>query len=140
MGALLLSEWLRFPATVLRAAHDNAGFLKHLASAFDVDFWRALAAGSYEELRSATLADNHRTIGFGSVGALVAVATLFVRVGPRGREIKAGFVASLLFVALSDVVITRRQMRRVATFHGIIAFVFNLCVLALTVNVLSGAL
>ena len=41
---------------------------------------------------------------------------------------------------VSDVVITRRQMRRVATFHGIIAFVFNLCVLALTVNVLSGAL
>lgn len=41
---------------------------------------------------------------------------------------------------VSDVVITRRQMRRVATVHGIIAFVFNLCVLALTVNVLSGAL
>ncbi|MCF1710851.1 DUF1345 domain-containing protein [Tabrizicola sp. J26] len=41
---------------------------------------------------------------------------------------------------VSDVVITRRHMRRVATVHGIIAFVFNLCVLALTVNVLSGVL
>lgn len=40
----------------------------------------------------------------------------------------------------SDVDITSVAMRRVATGHGLIAFFFNLGVLALTVNVLAGLL
>ncbi|GGZ10472.1 DUF1345 domain-containing protein [Novosphingobium colocasiae] len=40
----------------------------------------------------------------------------------------------------ADIEITGRHMRRVATFHGLFAFAFNLGILALTVNVLaSGA-
>lgn len=38
----------------------------------------------------------------------------------------------------SDVAVTSRQMRQVATLHCIAAFVFNLGVLAFTVNVLGG--
>jgi len=38
----------------------------------------------------------------------------------------------------ADIDITRSGMRRVATFHGLFAFVFNLGVLALTVNVLAS--
>lgn len=38
----------------------------------------------------------------------------------------------------ADINITRTQMRRVATFHGLFAFAFNLGILALTVNVLAG--
>ncbi len=39
----------------------------------------------------------------------------------------------------SDIAITSRQIRRVVTGHGLIAFVFNIGVLAFTVNVLGGS-
>ncbi|WP_333605899.1 DUF1345 domain-containing protein [Novosphingobium sp.] len=38
----------------------------------------------------------------------------------------------------ADINITKTSMRRVATFHGLFAFAFNLGILALTVNVLAG--
>jgi uncharacterized membrane protein len=41
---------------------------------------------------------------------------------------------------VSDVTIHSRRMRRAATLHGLMAFGFNLGVMALTINVLSGAL
>ncbi len=41
---------------------------------------------------------------------------------------------------VSDVVIESRKMRRLATLHGLQAFFFNLGVLALTINVVSGAI
>jgi uncharacterized membrane protein len=41
---------------------------------------------------------------------------------------------------VSDVVVTGRGMRRVVLFHGLLAFFFNLGVVALTINVLSGVL
>lgn len=39
----------------------------------------------------------------------------------------------------ADIAITHKSMRRVATFHGLFAFFFNLGVLALVVNVLASA-
>ncbi|KTF70739.1 DUF1345 domain-containing protein [Sphingomonas sp. HT-1] len=39
----------------------------------------------------------------------------------------------------SDVTVTSRQMRRVVTLHCLAAFVFNLGVLAFTINVLGGS-
>lgn len=41
---------------------------------------------------------------------------------------------------VSDVQILTRSLRRVATVHGLFAFFFNLGVLALTINVVSGVL
>lgn len=41
---------------------------------------------------------------------------------------------------VSDVVIETREMRRTATLHGMMSFFFNLGVLAMTINVLSGVL
>lgn len=41
---------------------------------------------------------------------------------------------------VSDVQITSTYLRRVATIHGLVAFAFNLGVLALVVNVLAGVL
>lgn len=41
---------------------------------------------------------------------------------------------------VSDVTILTTPMRRVATVHGLFAFFFNLVVLALTLNVMSGVL
>ena len=38
----------------------------------------------------------------------------------------------------ADIAITHAKMRRIATWHGIYAFVFNLGILALTVNVVAG--
>lgn len=49
------------------------------------------------------------------------------------------FVLGMTF-QVSDVVIRATPMRRVATVHGVFAFFFNLGVLALTINVLAGAL
>ena len=41
---------------------------------------------------------------------------------------------------VSDVQITTRRFRRLATLHGILAFFFNLGVVALTINVVAGVL
>ncbi len=38
----------------------------------------------------------------------------------------------------ADIEITSAHMRRISTWHGLFAFVFNLGILALTVNVLAG--
>lgn len=39
---------------------------------------------------------------------------------------------------VSDVQITSRRLRRVALIHGFVAFVFNVVILALSVNVIAG--
>ena len=41
---------------------------------------------------------------------------------------------------VSDVAITARPIRRLATFHGLAAFLFNIGVVALTINVVGSAL
>lgn len=58
---------------------------------------------------------------------------------------KPGFPDFVHFAAVigmtcqtADIDMTASAMRRVATFHGLFAFVFNLGVLALTVNVLAS--
>ncbi len=39
---------------------------------------------------------------------------------------------------VSDVQITSRTIRRLSTVHGVVAFFFNVTVLALTVNIISS--
>ena len=41
---------------------------------------------------------------------------------------------------VSDVQITSRKLRRLATVHGVVSFLFNTIILALTVNIASGLL
>lgn len=41
---------------------------------------------------------------------------------------------------VSDVQITARKMRRLATVHGLLSFLFNTIILALTVNIAAGLL
>ncbi|HVZ06481.1 DUF1345 domain-containing protein [Rhodopila sp.] len=41
---------------------------------------------------------------------------------------------------VSDVQITSRKLRRVATVHGLLSFLFNTVILALTVNIAAGLL
>ena len=41
---------------------------------------------------------------------------------------------------VSDVQITSRQLRRLATVHGLIGFLFNTVIVALTVNIAAGLL
>ena len=38
----------------------------------------------------------------------------------------------------ADVAFTSKTMRRLGTVHGLIAFMFNTIVLALTINLLAG--
>jgi uncharacterized membrane protein len=49
------------------------------------------------------------------------------------------FVLGMTF-QVSDVQITGRTLRRVATVHGLIGFLFNTVILALTVNIAAGLL
>ncbi len=41
---------------------------------------------------------------------------------------------------VSDVQITSRKFRRLATVHGLLSFLFNTIILALTVNIAAGLL
>lgn len=41
---------------------------------------------------------------------------------------------------VSDVVVTSRQMRRLTLLHSVTAFAFNMLVLALSINVMAGAI
>ena len=49
------------------------------------------------------------------------------------------FVLGMTF-QVSDVQITSRTLRRLATLHGLIGFLFNTVILALTVNIAAGLL
>jgi uncharacterized membrane protein len=49
------------------------------------------------------------------------------------------FVLGMTF-QVSDVAIARRSVRRVALAHGIIAFFFDVVLLALSVNVVAGTI
>jgi uncharacterized membrane protein len=41
---------------------------------------------------------------------------------------------------VSDVQVTSRAMRRLTLVHGVISFAFNMVVLALSINVIAGAI
>jgi uncharacterized membrane protein len=41
---------------------------------------------------------------------------------------------------VSDVVVTSRQMRHLTLMHSVTAFAFNMLVLALSINVMAGAI
>jgi len=41
---------------------------------------------------------------------------------------------------VSDVAVTSKEVRRIVTAHGVLSFVFNAALLALTVNLAAGAL
>ena len=41
---------------------------------------------------------------------------------------------------VSDVGITRQEIRRTATAHGVVSFVFNAALLALTINIAASAI
>ena len=41
---------------------------------------------------------------------------------------------------VSDVQVTSRDMRRITLIHGVLAFAFNMLVLALSINVVASAI
>lgn len=41
---------------------------------------------------------------------------------------------------VSDVCITTRQMRRLTLVHGVLAFVFNIAILAMSINIIGGVI
>lgn len=61
-----------------------------------------------------------------------------------GKPVFADFVYFAFVIGMTcqtaDLDIASRRIRRVVTLHGLFAFFFNLGVLALTINVLSGVL
>ena len=64
---------------------------------------------------------------------------------PGGREPDYLDFAYYSFVVgmtsqVSDVAVSSRQMRRLTLIHGVLAFVFNIAVLALSINIIGGVL
>jgi uncharacterized membrane protein len=47
------------------------------------------------------------------------------------------FVIGMTF-QVSDVTITSRQIRHLALFHGLISFVYNTIIVALSVSIIAG--
>jgi len=41
---------------------------------------------------------------------------------------------------VSDVCVTARHMRRLTLMHGVLSFVFNIAIFAMSINIISGAL
>ena len=41
---------------------------------------------------------------------------------------------------VSDVMVTTRQMRRLTLVHGVLAFIFNIAILAMSINIIGGVL
>ena len=41
---------------------------------------------------------------------------------------------------VSDVVVTTRHMRRLTLIHGVLSFVFNMAILAMSINIIGGVL
>jgi uncharacterized membrane protein len=39
---------------------------------------------------------------------------------------------------VSDVAVTARHMRRITLIHGVLAFVFNITILAMSINIIGG--
>jgi uncharacterized membrane protein len=84
-------------------------------------------------------------------------AHLYYQSESRGREVGAGLefpgkqapdYFDFLYYAhvvgmtsqVSDVVVTARHMRRLTLLHSLAAFAFNMLVLALSINVMAGAI
>ncbi|MFN3847501.1 MAG: DUF1345 domain-containing protein [Paracoccaceae bacterium] len=146
-----------------RAARDDGGRVLPILTAIAALAAIFLALGRMVESRSAlTFAD------FAVVAGTLVLAWLFsnlvyafhyahlyydqVEAGdaggivfPEGGKPEfADFVYFALVIGMTcqtaDLVISARHIRRVATLHGLFAFFFNLGILALTINVLSGVL
>jgi uncharacterized membrane protein len=45
-----------------------------------------------------------------------------------------------LDLQVSDVAVTSRSMRRVTLVHSVLAFVFNMAVLALSINIIASVI
>lgn len=41
---------------------------------------------------------------------------------------------------VSDVAVTSRSMRRLTLIHGVLAFIFNIAVLALSINIIASVI
>ena len=78
---------------------------------------------------------------------VLVVSSVFALMGAVGVWAFSGRIESYYVVPFvlgmtcqtADIAITGQHMRRVATAHGYLAFIFNLGVLALAVNVVAGS-
>ena len=41
---------------------------------------------------------------------------------------------------VSDVQVLSREMRRITLAHGVLSFIFNIAIVALSINIIAGAL
>jgi uncharacterized membrane protein len=72
--------------------------------------------------------------------ARFARRTRYLRQHPRLiLSVLLGILAYPTF-PLSDVQIERHQLRRIGLAYGVLAFFFNVAVLALTINIIAGLL
>ena len=146
-----------------RAARDDGGWVLLMLTALAVLAAVLLALGRMVEGRS-----HLTTTDFAIVAGTLVLAWLFsnlvyafhyahlyydqVEAGDAGgivfpeggKPVFADFVYFAFVIGMTcqtaDLDIAARRIRRVVTLHGLFAFFFNLGVLAMTINVLSGVL
>ncbi len=97
---LLVSEASRSSSDAARIMHLNPGPFQHLGSMFGLHFAEAIGRESVAEFSRVVLADPHRTIGFGPVAAIAALAAVPMRLGPGVFPVKAAFLAAVAFMLL----------------------------------------
>ncbi len=155
----------RMPANA-RAQEDGEWTLFFLVLAGIVISFAAIL-GEFSSMKDATAAAKGMKVGL--VAATLVLSWLLAQVvfalryaheyynGPPGGPVDAGLifpsepepdywdfvyfsvVLGMTF-QVSDVNITARKFRRLATLHGLLGFVFNTVIIALTVNLASGLL
>lgn len=147
----------------VRAARDDGGRALLAAAAATALVTVLLALGRMVEARSSLTAKDFAIVAgtlivawlFSNVVYAFHYAHLYYRQGdaneaggiifPEGSApVFADFVYFSVVIGMTcqtaDLDISSRRIRRVVTLHGIFAFFFNLGVLALTINVLSGVI
>lgn len=163
--ALAIPLWLDDDAARERerSARDDGGRLLLALTAAAVLAAILLALGRMVEGRSALTATDFAVVAgtlvlawvFSNLVYAFHYAHLYYDQGDAGKQggilfpvedgpVFADFVYFSVVIGMTcqtaDLDISSRRIRRVVTLHGLFAFFFNLGVLAMTINVLSGVL
>lgn len=163
--ALAIPLWLDDDASRerTRAARDDGGRLLLALTAAVVLVAILLALGRMVEGRSALTATDFAIVAgtlilawlFSNLVYAFHYAHLYYDQADAGKQggilfpvedgpVFADFVYFAFVIGMTcqtaDLDISSRRIRRVVTLHGLFAFFFNLGVLAMTINVLSGVL
>lgn len=92
---LLISELQWATGDVVRSSHHNPEVWQHIHGALGLAILALFDTTPFDALTQAVRAESLRTIGFGAVAAVAALAALFVDLGRSARPFKIAFVGAI---------------------------------------------